>query len=64
MSEQRIRIILKNGIDFVMTCEEAEFTHNKMTGKLEKLKYIGATKNILLYLDIDQVAAALQEEIE
>lgn len=64
MSEKKIRIILKNGIDFVMTCKEAEFTYSKITGELEQLKYIGATKNMPLYLDTSQVVAALQEEIE
>ena len=60
----KVRIILKNGIEFVVTCKKAVCSHNNLTGEMTNFKYEGATKNIPLYLDVTQVAAVLQEEIE
>ena len=64
MANQSVRVILKNGIEFVVTCEEATCYYNDLTGELTRFNYKDATKNIPLYLDIRQVAAVLQEKIE
>lgn len=64
MYKHSIRIILKNGIEFVMNCEKVVCSYNNLTGEMEKFKYEGVTKNIPLYLDLSQVAAVLQEKIE
>lgn len=62
MPKQNIKIILKNGAEFVMECDSFECS---ATG-VERFNHIGwggATKNIPLYLDMDEVVAVLQEEI-
>lgn len=64
MAEQNIRIILKNGTEFVMACEIVSCRHDRITGELTSINYKGATKNIPIYLDLSQVAAVLQEEIK
>ena len=64
MLKQNIRIILKNGIEFVVTCEKAACFYDKLSGEMSRFKYEGATQNIPLYLDVTQVVAVLQEKIE
>ena len=64
MAKQSIRFILKNGIEFVMTCEKLKCSYSKLDGELTSVEYEGASANIPLYLDVSQVAAILQEKIE
>lgn len=64
MAKQTIRIILKSGNEFVMVCDELVCVHNKLDGTLTSIKYEGATSNIPLYIDMEQVAAVLQKKIE
>ena len=64
MAKQSIRFILKNGTEFVMTCEKLKCSYSKLDGELTSVKYEGASANIPLYLDVRQVAAILQEKIE
>lgn len=64
MARQNIRIILKSGKEFVVVCDEFTCKYSGVTGGLASCKYEGATRNIPLYLDMDQIAAILQEKIE
>lgn len=64
MARQNIRIILKSGKEFVVVCDEFTCKYSGVTGGLASCKYEGATQNIPLYLDMDQIAAILQEKIE
>lgn len=64
MDKKRIRIILKSGTEFVMTCENIECRYNKFDGELVGINYNGATTNIPLYLDLSHIAAVLQENSE
>ena len=64
MLKQNIRIILKNGIEFVVTCEKAVCSYDRLSGEMSRFEYEGATQNIPMYLDVAQVVAVLQEKIE
>ena len=64
MARQNIRIILKSGKEFVVVCDEFTCKYSGVTGALTSCKYEGATQNIPLYLDMNQIAAILQEKIE
>lgn len=61
---QSVRITLKNGTEFVVRCEEMTCRHDKVTGALDHLSWKGGVKNIPLYLDLGQVVAVYQEQIE
>ena len=61
MDEKRIRIILKSGNEFFVTCKSFECQYSKISGDLISISYEKPTENIPLYLDIAQVSAVLQE---
>lgn len=58
----KIRVILKNGKDFVMECESLTTKYSTATSELTSFRYDGCEKNRPLYLDLSQVVAVLQEE--
>lgn len=64
MAKQNVRVILKSGKEFVVVCDEFTCKYSGVTGGLTSCKYEGATQNIPLYLDMNQIAAILQEKIE
>ena len=47
---EKIRVILKSGNEFVIEREKMTATHSTITGELEKLDCEGCTKNRPLYL--------------
>ena len=64
VAKQNIRIILKSGMEFVVVCDKFTCKYSGVTGGLTSCKHEGATQNIPLYLDMNQIAAILQEKIE
>ena len=64
MAKQNVRVILKSGKEFVVVCDKFTCKYSSVTGELTSCKYEGATRNIPLYLDMNQIAAILQEKIE
>ncbi len=63
MNKQKIRIILKSGSEFVITCDIFEGKRDKITGELVSYSCDGITRNRPLYLNLKEVAAILQERV-
>lgn len=63
MYKQKIRVILKSGSEFVITCDSFEGEKDRGTGELLSYFCEGITENRPLYLDLKQVAAILQEDV-
>lgn len=63
MNKKKIRIILKNGSEFVITCDSFEGEIDRETGELFSFSCEGITENRPLYLNLKQVAAILQEDV-
>lgn len=57
-------IVLKNGFSFDMDCENVIVTYSTLTCEASKINYEGCTHNIPIYLDVTQLAAVIQEEID
>ena len=63
MDKQKIRIILKSGSEFVITCDSFECKRDRTTGELVDYHYYGITENCPLYLNFGEIAAILQEKV-
>ena len=63
MDKQKIRIILKSGSEFVITCDSFNGEMDRRTGGLLSYSCEGITENRPLYLNLEQVAAILQEKV-
>lgn len=61
--KQSMRIILKRGNEFVVECDSMTAKRITETGQLTSIAYEGCTKNRPLYLDLNEVAAVLQERV-
>lgn len=57
-------IYLKNGVSFVIYCDELEIDYSKMTGKIFSYHYKDAKSNIPLYINVDDISAVIQKEIK
>lgn len=56
-----VEIILKNGKEFSIECENFTVEINKFTGHLQSYKATGIKNNLPLYLDIEEVVAIIQK---
>lgn len=63
MDKRKIRIILKSGSEFVITCDSFECKRDRATGELVSYCCYGITENRPLYLNFGEVAAILQEKV-
>lgn len=55
----QIRIILKNSSEFTVKCDEFNCKKNGL-GQLTGISWVGGTKNIPLFLDINEIVAIIQ----
>lgn len=60
----KFKIVLKNGFSFDMECENVKVTYSTLTGEASKFNYEGCTNNIPIYLDVSQIVAVIQEEVD
>lgn len=58
----QMRIILKNGTDFVTDCDKFT-TKTNGYGQLSEISYTGVTKNLPLFVDLNEIAAIIQLEV-
>ena len=58
----QMRIILKNGADFIIECDKFA-TKNNGYGELKEICYSGVSKNMPMFIDLKEVAAILQVEV-
>lgn len=63
MDKQKIRIILKSGSEFTITCDSFNGEMDRITGELLSYSCDGITENRPLYLNFKEVAAILQERV-
>ena len=56
----KIRVILKGGASFVLTCSDFVVTKNLAQNSLEKITYTDTTRNKPMYVDLSEVAAIVQ----
>ena len=63
MDKQKIRIILKTGLEFTITCDTFNGEMDRITGELFSYSCDGITGNRPLYLNLKEVAAILQEKV-
>lgn len=63
MYKQKIRVILKSGSEFTITCDSFEGEMDRGTGELFSYSCDGITGNRPLYLNLKEVAAILQEKV-
>lgn len=55
-----IRIILKNGVEFSIQCEEFNLERERLTGILVGWTAKGVTENKPVYIDMNQIAAVVR----
>lgn len=55
-----IRIILKNGVEFSLQCEEFNLERDKLTGTMVGWSAKGITENKPIYIDMNQIAAVVR----
>ena len=60
--KQHVRIILKNGVDFVTECDRCIAKANGY-GQLTEIRYEGVSKNFPMFVDIKEIAAIIQLEV-
>ena len=58
-SKNKLRVILKNGADFVIECDTADFKLNDF-GAVIEYAFTGVTQNKPIHLDFSDVAAVIQ----
>lgn len=63
MDKKKIRIILKNGSEFVITCDSFNGEMDRVTGELLSFSCDGIIENRPLYLNLKEVVAILQEKV-
>lgn len=56
----KFTIVFKSGAKVEMTAEHIKTTYNTITSALTCLNYTGATANIPLYLNVNEVAGIFQ----
>lgn len=59
MAKMSIRVILKNGAEFTVKCDEFTLKQNELTGATG-YNIKGITENKPVYLDFEQVAAVVR----
>ena len=59
--KMQIRIILKNGADFILKCDKFNGKKNG-AGQITEIEWEGGTENIPLYLDTTGIVAIIQLE--
>lgn len=59
MDKMSIRVILKNGVDFTIKCDEFTLKQNGL-GMTTGYSINGITENKPIYLEFEQVAAVLR----
>ena len=57
-------IVLKNGYTFEVECKEFTASRSVMDGSLAGWDIKGCSKNIPLYVDVNEVAAIYQKELK
>ena len=57
-------IVLKNGYSFEVECKEFTASRSIIDGSLSELDIKGCSRNIPLYVDVNEVAAIYQKELK
>ncbi len=52
-----ITILFKSGKEVSVKCQDAETTRNRMTGRIEHIKFDDVKKNKIMDLDFTEIAA-------
>lgn len=60
--KNRVHIILKNGVQFTVVCDEFTCRHSRTTGELMSCSWEGGAANIPLYIRVDDVSAIFMEK--
>lgn len=61
--KSRVHIILKNGVQFTVVCDEFTCRHSRTTGELMSCSWEGAVANIPLYIRVNDVSAVFMEKL-
>lgn len=59
-----IRVILKNGIEFVVPCEKCTLTKNQLTGEIIAYHFQGLSNISPMYINMAQIVAVIQEDLD
>lgn len=59
-----IRVILKNGVEFVIPCEKCTLTKSRFTGEITSYHFQGLSNISPMYIDMTQIVAVIQEDLE
>lgn len=56
----KLRFILKSGVDFVVSCEDASITRNNITDTMMGYNLVGIKVNKPLFINFNEVAAVIR----